>query len=136
MCEVDLRRCGDRGEQDSVNSGFDPMAGPSGTGEHRRRVRAFASAEGDKAQMMHFIVWIIVSGFAGFVASKIINKSGSGLFRDIIIGIAGGSIGDYIFSNVLGMNSTGLIAEVIVAILGSLLVVYLWNLIFRRRRAV
>jgi uncharacterized membrane protein YeaQ/YmgE (transglycosylase-associated protein family) len=85
---------------------------------------------------MHFIVWIIVSGFAGFVASKIINKSGSGLFRDILIGIVGGFVGDLIFSNVLGMSTTGLIAEVIVAILGSLVVVYLWNLIVRRRRAV
>ena len=66
--------------------------------------------------MIHFIVWIIVSGFAGFVASKIINKTGSGLFRDILIGIVGGFVGDFVISNLLGLRGGGLIAEVIIAI--------------------
>jgi uncharacterized membrane protein YeaQ/YmgE (transglycosylase-associated protein family) len=86
--------------------------------------------------MIHFIVWILVSGFAGFVASKIINKTGSGLFRDILIGIVGGFVGDLVIRNLLRLRGGGLITEVIIAILGSLLVIYLWNLILRRRRAV
>ena len=85
--------------------------------------------------MIHFLVWIVVSGFAGFVASKIINKTGSGLFRDILIGIVGGFVGDFVIRNLLGLRGGGLIAEVIIAILGSLLVIYLWNLL-RRRQAV
>ena len=46
--------------------------------------------------MMHILVWIAVSGFAGFIASKLINKSGSGLIMDIVLGIVGGFVGGYI----------------------------------------
>lgn len=48
--------------------------------------------------MIHFIVWIVVSGIAVFIASKIINKSGSGLFMDIVLGIVGGFVGGFIVS--------------------------------------
>jgi uncharacterized membrane protein YeaQ/YmgE (transglycosylase-associated protein family) len=89
--------------------------------------------------MIHFITWIIVSGIAGFVASKIINKSGSGLFMDIVIGIVGGFVGGFIVSHIpflegLGGHTgfTGFIVEVIVAILGAMLVIWLWDMIFRR----
>jgi uncharacterized membrane protein YeaQ/YmgE (transglycosylase-associated protein family) len=92
--------------------------------------------------MIHFIVWIIVSGFAGFVASKIINKTGSGLLMDILIGIVGGFVGGFIVQHLPGLSGlsahggmTGFIIEVIVAILGAMLVIYLWNLLFRRRAA-
>jgi uncharacterized membrane protein YeaQ/YmgE (transglycosylase-associated protein family) len=95
----------------------------------------------EETQMIHFIVWIIVSGFAGFVASKIINKSGSGLFMDIILGIVGGFVGGFIVSHVPVLNGlggrggmVGLVIEVIVAILGAMLVIYVWDLLFRRGR--
>jgi uncharacterized membrane protein YeaQ/YmgE (transglycosylase-associated protein family) len=88
---------------------------------------------------MHFIIWIIVSGFAGFVASKIINKSGSGMFLDILIGIVGGFVGGFIADRlpvISDLNSRGgaggFVVEVVVAILGSMLVIYVWHLLFRR----
>lgn len=90
--------------------------------------------------MVHFIIWIIVSGIAGFVASKIINKSGSGLLMDIVIGIVGGFVGGFIVNHVpifsgLGGHEglTGFIVEVIIAILGAMLVIWLYDLIFRHR---
>jgi uncharacterized membrane protein YeaQ/YmgE (transglycosylase-associated protein family) len=88
---------------------------------------------------MHFIVWIIVAAIAGYVASKIINKTGSGLLRDIILGVVGGFVGGFIVGHLpvlhrlQGHNGlTGLAIETIVAILGAMLVIYVWNLIFRR----
>lgn len=90
---------------------------------------------------MHFIAWIIVSGLAGYVASKAINKTGSGLLRDILLGIVGGFVGGFIVDHVLVLHRlrghgglTGLVIEIVVAILGSMLVIFLWNLLFRRRR--
>ena len=90
--------------------------------------------------MIHFIVWIVVSGVAGFVASKIINKSGSGLLMDIILGIVGGFVGGFIVSHLpflsgLGGHSGigGFIIEVIVAIGGAMLVIFLYDMIFRRK---
>jgi len=90
--------------------------------------------------MIHFIVWIIVSGIAGFVASKIINKSGSGLFMDIVLGIVGGFVGGFIVNHVPFLEGiaghtglAGFIIEIIVAILGAMLVIWLYDMIFRRR---
>jgi len=91
--------------------------------------------------MIHFIVWIVISGIAGFIASKIINKTGSGLFMDIILGIVGGFVGGFIVSHVPALaniggqgGSGGLIIEAIVAILGAMLVIFLWNLLFRSNK--
>jgi uncharacterized membrane protein YeaQ/YmgE (transglycosylase-associated protein family) len=88
---------------------------------------------------MHFIVWIIVAGVAGYIASRIINKSGSGLLMDIILGVVGGFVGGFIIGHLPALNRlqghnglTGLLIEVIVAILGAMLVIWVWNLIFRR----
>jgi uncharacterized membrane protein YeaQ/YmgE (transglycosylase-associated protein family) len=90
--------------------------------------------------MIHFIVWIFVSGIAGFVASKTINKSGSGLFMDIVLGIVGGFVGGFIVSHIpflegIGGRSSfmGVMIEMIVAILGAMLVIWLYDMIFRRR---
>ena len=91
---------------------------------------------------MHFIIWIIVAGVAGYVASKIINKTGSGLIRDILLGVVGGFVGGFIVGHLPMLNRLqghsgllGLAIEIVVAILGAMLVVYLWDLLFRRGRA-
>jgi uncharacterized membrane protein YeaQ/YmgE (transglycosylase-associated protein family) len=88
---------------------------------------------------MHFIVWIIVAGIAGYVASKIINKTGSGLLKDILLGVVGGFVGGFIIGHLPMLNRlqghsglTGLAIETVVAILGAMLVIYLWNLLVRR----
>jgi uncharacterized membrane protein YeaQ/YmgE (transglycosylase-associated protein family) len=90
--------------------------------------------------MIHFLVWIVVSGFAGFVASKLINKTGSGLFMDIVLGIIGGFVGGFIVNHVPmleglagGTGMGGFIIEVIVAIGGAMLVIWVFNMVFRRR---
>jgi uncharacterized membrane protein YeaQ/YmgE (transglycosylase-associated protein family) len=93
-------------------------------------------------RLIHFLVWIVVSGFAGFVASKIVNKSGSGLFMDIVLGIIGGFVGGFIVNHIPALSglggqggTTGFVIEVIVAILGAALVIWLWNMLFRRGTA-
>ncbi|HUM09174.1 MAG TPA: GlsB/YeaQ/YmgE family stress response membrane protein [Acidocella sp.] len=86
--------------------------------------------------MIHFIVWIVISGIAGFIASKIINKSGSGLFMDIILGIVGGIVGGFIVDHIPALANIGggLIIEAIVATAGAMLVIFVWNLVFRSNR--
>lgn len=88
--------------------------------------------------MIHFLAWIVVSGIAGFVASKIINKSGSGLLMDIVLGIVGGFVGGFIVNHVPGLNNlaggnNGFIVEIVVAILGAMLVIFLYDMMFRRK---
>lgn len=92
--------------------------------------------------MIHFLVWIVVSGIAGFIASKTINKSGSGLLMDIVLGIVGGFVGGFIVNHVPFLSGLGgrggmggLIIEVIVAIGGAMLVIFLYDMLFRRKAA-
>ncbi len=58
---------------------------------------------------MGIIAWLVVGLIAGFIGSKIVNKSGEGLVRDIILGVVGGVVGGEIFqalgySGVSGIN--------------------------------
>ena len=42
---------------------------------------------------MSIIGWIVLGLIAGFIASKIVYKSGSGFFLNIALGIVGGVVG-------------------------------------------
>ena len=47
---------------------------------------------------MSFIAWLVLGLIAGFIGSKVVNKSGSGIFMDMILGIIGAVVGGYIFT--------------------------------------
>src|SRR6185503_13970036 len=47
---------------------------------------------------MSIIAWIVLGLIAGFIASKIVNKSGQGVIVDIVLGIIGAVVGGFIFS--------------------------------------
>jgi uncharacterized membrane protein YeaQ/YmgE (transglycosylase-associated protein family) len=46
---------------------------------------------------MGIIAWLVVGLIAGFIGSKIVNRTGEGLVRDILLGIIGAVIGGAIF---------------------------------------
>jgi hypothetical protein len=43
---------------------------------------------------MSILGWIVLGGVAGWIGSLLINKTGEGLFRDIVVGIVGAVVGD------------------------------------------
>ncbi len=53
---------------------------------------------------MSVLAWIVLGGIAGWIGSLIVNKSGEGVFLDIVLGIVGGVVGGWIFA---AMGSTG-----------------------------
>ena len=69
---------------------------------------------------MSIIAWIVLGLIAGFIASKIVNKSGDGLILDIVLGVVGSVVGGWLFS-VFGMAGvSGLnIYSVVVAVIGD-----------------
>ena len=72
---------------------------------------------------MSILAWIVLGLIAGFIRSKIVNKSGDGFFLDIILGIVGAVVGGYIAS-ALGISPQGgLIYTILIAIGGAVLVV-------------
>ena len=83
------------------------------------------------------IGWLILGALAGFIASKIINKTGEGLVMDIILGIVGAFVGGFISNHFLGGVGTGhsvlSIPSLIVAVLGAILVLVVYHMVVRRR---
>ncbi len=85
---------------------------------------------------MSFLAWIVLGLIAGFIGSKIVNKSGSGLFLDIILGVVGAVVGGWLFnifgaSGVSGLNFYSLI----VAVLGSIVVLVIYHALVGRSAA-
>jgi uncharacterized membrane protein YeaQ/YmgE (transglycosylase-associated protein family) len=83
---------------------------------------------------MSYLAWIVLGLVAGFIASKIVNKTGDGFFLDIILGIVGSIAGGYLFnmfgaSGVSGLN----LYSLLVAVVGAVVVLVVYHAI---RRAV
>jgi uncharacterized membrane protein YeaQ/YmgE (transglycosylase-associated protein family) len=76
---------------------------------------------------MSILAWIVLGLIAGFVGSKIVNKSGEGIVLDIVLGIIGALVGGWLFNRFGASGVTGLnLYSLLVAVIGSvvLLVVY------------
>ena len=78
---------------------------------------------------MSIIGWIILGLISGFIASKIVNKTGVGFFLDLVLGIVGAIVGGVIFSALGASGITGLnLYSMVVAVIGAVivLVAYHW----------
>ena len=83
---------------------------------------------------MSFLAWIILGLIAGFIGSKIVNKTGEGFFLDIILGIVGAIIGGWLFSLFGAHGVTGLnIYSLFVAVIGAIVVLVVYHAVFRGR---
>lgn len=83
---------------------------------------------------MSVVAWIILGLIAGFIGSKIVNKSGQGFLLDIVLGIIGAVVGGYIFTFFGAAGVTGLnIYSLIVAVVGSVVVLWLYHAVAGRR---
>jgi uncharacterized membrane protein YeaQ/YmgE (transglycosylase-associated protein family) len=82
---------------------------------------------------MSIIPWIVLGLIAGFIGSKLVNKTGEGFFLDIALGIVGAVIGGWLF-NLFGMQGvTGLnIYSLIVAVIGAVVFLVVYHAIRRR----
>jgi uncharacterized membrane protein YeaQ/YmgE (transglycosylase-associated protein family) len=78
---------------------------------------------------MGVISWIILGLIAGFIASKIVNRTGSGLILDLVLGMVGAAVGGFIFSGLFGMSGvTGLnIWSIIVSVIGAAIVLWVYE---------
>ena len=83
---------------------------------------------------MSFVAWIVLGLIAGFIGSKIVNKSGEGVLLDIILGIVGAVVGGWLFTMFGAHGVTGLnIYSIFVAVIGAILVLVIYHALFRRK---
>jgi uncharacterized membrane protein YeaQ/YmgE (transglycosylase-associated protein family) len=78
---------------------------------------------------MGILSWIILGLIAGFIGSKIVNKSGAGMTMDIALGVVGAVVGGVLmtalgFGGVSGVN----LYSIIVAVIGAVVVLYLYRM--------
>jgi uncharacterized membrane protein YeaQ/YmgE (transglycosylase-associated protein family) len=82
---------------------------------------------------MSFLAWIVLGLIAGFIGSKIVNKTGEGIILDIILGIVGAVVGGWLFSMFGAHGVTGLnLYSILVAVVGAVVVLWVYHAIVRR----
>jgi uncharacterized membrane protein YeaQ/YmgE (transglycosylase-associated protein family) len=83
---------------------------------------------------MGIIAWVVLGLIAGFIASKIVNHTGSGVLMDIVLGVVGALVGGFVFSMFGAVGVTGFnIYSMLVAIVGAVVVLWLYHALIGRR---
>jgi uncharacterized membrane protein YeaQ/YmgE (transglycosylase-associated protein family) len=81
---------------------------------------------------MSILAWIILGLLAGFIGSKIVNKSGEGIVVDILLGIVGAVVGGWLFNRFGAAGVTGLnLYSLLVAVVGSVVFLVIYHAVRR-----
>jgi uncharacterized membrane protein YeaQ/YmgE (transglycosylase-associated protein family) len=81
---------------------------------------------------MSILAWIVLGLIAGFIGSKIVNKTGEGFVLDIVLGIIGAVVGGYLFNMFGAAGVTGVnIYSLFVAVIGAVLVLVVYHAVRR-----
>lgn len=88
---------------------------------------------------MNLIIWLVVGGLIGWVASLIMRTDGQqGILLNVVVGIVGALIGGWFLSPLIGAGTINQndfsIAGLGVSLLGAIILLAIVNL-FRRGRA-
>ena len=82
---------------------------------------------------MGLLSWLILGLIAGFIGSKIVNKTGSGMIMDIVLGVVGAIVGGFISSRLGYGGVDGLnLYSIVIAILGAIIVLLVYRAVASR----
>ena len=87
---------------------------------------------------MNLIIWLIVGGLVGWVASIIMNTNAQqGIFLNVIVGIAGALIAGYLLTPYFGISTINQnnfsLPALLVSLGGSVILLFVISLIQSRR---
>lgn len=86
---------------------------------------------------MSFLAWIVLGLISGFIASKIVNKSGEGAVIDIVLGIVGAIAGGWLFNAIGHTGVTGLnLYSILVSVVGAVVILLLYHALVGGRARV
>jgi uncharacterized membrane protein YeaQ/YmgE (transglycosylase-associated protein family) len=83
---------------------------------------------------MNIIVWLVVGGLIGWVASILMGTDGrQGIVLNVVVGIVGAVLGGWLLSGVFGAGSINQgdfsVAGLIVSLLGAIILLFLVRLV-------
>src|SRR5262249_47629553 len=91
----------------------------------------------EQLSVMSFLSWLLLGLVAGFIGSKLVNRTGEGIVRDILLGIVGAFVGGFFFCGFGAPGVTGLnLYSLLVAVVGAVIFLVGYHAIFRRRRTI
>jgi len=87
---------------------------------------------------MNFIIWIIVGGLLGWIASLIMKTDAQqGMFLNVVVGIVGALLGGWLISPLVGVGTINQnafnLGSLLVSLIGAIILLAIVNL-FRRGR--
>jgi uncharacterized membrane protein YeaQ/YmgE (transglycosylase-associated protein family) len=86
---------------------------------------------------MSFLAWVVLGLISGFIASKIVNKSGQGVVMDIVLGIVGAVAGGWLFNAIGHIGVTGVnLYSILVAVVGAVIVLFIYHALVGNRARV
>jgi uncharacterized membrane protein YeaQ/YmgE (transglycosylase-associated protein family) len=84
---------------------------------------------------MSIIAWIVLGLISGFIASKIMNKTGEGVALDIVLGVVGAVVGGFLFNLVGATGVDGFnVWSMVVAVVGAMVVLGIKHALMGRGR--
>src|SRR6187397_2051399 len=92
-----------------------------------------------QGKSMNFIIWLVVGGLIGWIASMIMRTDAQqGMVLNIVVGIVGALLGGWLISPLLGQGTINSgdfsLGGLLVSLLGAVVLLAILNL-FRRGRA-
>ncbi|HEV7618335.1 MAG TPA: GlsB/YeaQ/YmgE family stress response membrane protein [Burkholderiaceae bacterium] len=85
---------------------------------------------------MNFIIWIVVGGILGWIASMIMKTDAQqGMFLNIVVGIVGALLGGWLLAPLFGTGTINQndfsIGSLLVSLLGAVVLLAIVNLVRR-----
>jgi uncharacterized membrane protein YeaQ/YmgE (transglycosylase-associated protein family) len=82
---------------------------------------------------MSILAWIVLGLLSGFIASKLVNKTGEGMLMDIVLGVVGAVVGGWLFHTFGMPGVTGLnLYSLLVAVVGAAVFLIVYHALTRR----
>lgn len=85
---------------------------------------------------MNFIIWLVVGGLIGWVASMLMRTDGQqGIILNVVVGIVGAALGGWLISPLVGVPSINQgsfsIGAMLVSLVGAVVLLAIVNLLRR-----
>ena len=82
---------------------------------------------------MDILVTLLIGAVAGWLGSMIFKGSGLGLLGNIVVGIVGSFVGYWLLGKIGVDLGTGWVGAILTGALGALIILFVIDLLFRRR---